>query len=364
MNAIINEVLSKYNLSISESIDTAQVRIYKVDLANTTFNTISGVKKVRLDLEIALDDESINVYRQGRYIYIEQKKELDIIPFKSIVYKDFYNRPGLLLALGKDFNGNAIITDLSKAPHILVAGSTGSGKSETVHSMLASLISRYSVQPVGISIIDMKGTEFRYCKNADFTLLIDNPHEAFKLLESCCNEMDRRYQELAEIDCADVKEAYEKGYTNDIRFVPQVIIIDELADLILQNKKVEKEIVRIAQKGRAAGMHLIIATQSPRHDVVTGLIKANIPTKIALQTTNAIESRIIIGTNGAEKLYGMGDMFFQKGGSKPIRLQGAYVCDNDKLELKGLIEQRNILLGRPQESSKDSFLKKLLRKVA
>lgn len=352
MKQIITNVLSKYNLAISDTIEAAQVIVYKVDLINTDFNTISGVKKIKIDLEIALDDESINVYRQGRYIFIEQRKTLDIIPFKSVVYKNFYNLPGLLLALGKDFQGKAIFTDLSKAPHILVAGSTGSGKSETLQAMLASLISRYSIQPVGLSIIDMKGTEFRYCEKADFVLLVDKAREAHKLLQAFCSEMDRRYNELAEVGCLDVKEAYECGYINDIRFVPQVLIIDELADLILQNKKVENELVRIAQKGRAAGIHMILATQSPRHDVLTGLIKANITTKIALQTTSAVESRIILGTAGAEKLFGKGDMLFVKGGNQPIRIQGAYVSDDDKAELKKLIDERNKLLGRSGERKK------------
>lgn len=358
MKQTINSVLLQFGLAINETIETSQVIVYKVDLANSPLNTINSVKKIRTALEVALDDESINVYRQGRYINIETKKALDIVPFKSIVYKDFYDKSGLMLALGKDFNGQAVITNLAKAPHILVAGSTGSGKSETLHSILASLVSRYGTQPVGISIVDMKGTEFRYCKDADFVLLVDNHKDALNLLTASCIEMDQRYKDLAEIDCADVSEAYEKGYVNDTRFVPQVIIIDELADLILQNRNVEKQIVRIAQKGRAAGMHLVIATQSPRRDVVTGLIKANIPCKIALQTTNVFESRIILGTNGAEKLYGKGDMLFQIGGAKPIRLQGAYVCDNDKAELKALIEQRNIALGRIKQEKK-SWIQKL-----
>jgi S-DNA-T family DNA segregation ATPase FtsK/SpoIIIE len=354
----INNVLSNYNLSVSDKIDSAQATTYRVDLANTPSGVISKLNKISLELKIALDDDSINVYRQGRYLYIERKKSLDVVKFKAAIDNNFFSKSGLLLALGKDLHGNKVVTNLSKAPHILVAGCTGSGKSETLHSMLASLISRYSIQPVGITIIDMKGTEFRYCKDADFVWMIDDSDNAFKALQSFCIEMDTRYKELAEIDCADVSEAYEKGYLKDKRFIPQVIIIDELADLMLKNKKVENEIVRIAQKGRAAGLHLILATQRPSHDVITGLIKANIPVKIALATSTALDSRIILGVNGAEKLYGKGDMLFSDGNDVK-RLQGAFVTNDDKNELKGLIEKRNNLLN---VAPKKSFIKRLFKK--
>ncbi len=360
---IINQVLSKYNLAILDKIDAAQTSTYRVDLAQTEYNTISKVNKISLELKVALDDDAVNVYRQGRYLNIERRKLLDVIKFKSIIDSDFYKRPGLLLALGKDLQGNRVHTDLAKAPHMLIAGATGSGKSETVHTILASLISRYATQPCGITIIDMKGTEFRYCKDADFVWLIDTVNDAFKALRSFCIEMDKIYKELAEIDCADVSEAYEKGYDKDVRFVPQVIIIDELADLMLQNRQVEKEIIRIAQKGRAAGLHLILATQRPSRDVVTGLIKANVPTKIALATSTAVDSRVILDEGGAERLYGKGDMLFKKNGGSPIRLQGAYVSDEDKQELKALIDKRNAALGLNENSKNSKGLKGFIKKL-
>ena len=359
---IINQVLSKYNLAILDKIDAAQTSTYRVDLAQTEYNTISKVNRISLELKVALNDDAVNVYRQGRYLNIERRKLLDVVKFKSIIDSNFYKRPGLLLALGKDLQGNRVHTDLAKAPHMLIAGATGSGKSETVHAILASLISRNAAQPCAITIIDMKGTEFRYCKDADFVWLIDSVNDALRALQAFCIEMDTRYKELAEIDCADVSEAYEKGYNKDVRFVPQVIIIDELADLMLQNRQVEKEIIRIAQKGRAAGLHLILATQRPSRDVVTGLIKANVPTKIALATSTAVNSRVILDEGGAERLYGKGDMLFKKNGGSPIRLQGAYVSDEDKQELKALIDKRNAALGYNKNSKGlKGFIKKLFK---
>ena len=185
----------------------------------------------------------------------------------------------------------------------------------------------YGHNAPGIAIIDIKGTEYNKYQNAYPVTIVKDADGAMEVLETLVNIMQNRYKILADAHCDDIQEYREKG--NKMQSL--VCIIDELADLMLQNRKVEDYIVRIAQKARACGIHLVIGTQSPRADVVTGLIKANMPFRIALNTTNALESRIVLDENGAEKLFGKGDMLIKKGGNKPIHAQGCYVCDDDKM---------------------------------
>lgn len=331
--ANINQIFASYGLKVDEVIEASQVIRYIINLP-LDIKLQGRIRKATKDIEYALSSalksDEINYTHSQDKLIIERKGAFNILPFGDLFTANFLKATdGLMLMLGQDLNGKAVYTDLAKAPHILIAGTTGSGKSETIHSIIASLLMRYAYghNAPGIAIIDIKGTEYNKYQDAYPVTIVKDADGAMEVLETLVNIMQNRYKILAEAHCDDIQEYREKG--NKMQSL--VCIIDELADLMLQNRKVEDYIVRIAQKARACGIHLVIGTQSPRADVVTGLIKANMPFRIALNTTNALESRIVLDENGAEKLFGKGDMLIKKGGNKPIHAQGCYVCDDDKM---------------------------------
>lgn len=331
--ANINQIFASYGLKVDEVIEASQVIRYIINLP-LDIKLQGRIRKATKDIEYALSSalksDEINYTHSQDKLIIERKGAFNILPFGDLFTANFLKATdGLMLMLGQDLNGKAVYTDLAKAPHILIAGTTGSGKSETIHSIIASLLMRYAYghNAPGIAIIDIKGTEYNKYQDAYPVTIVKDADGAMEVLETLVNIMQNRYKILADAHCDDIQEYREKG--NKMQSL--VCIIDELADLMLQNRKVEDYIVRIAQKARACGIHLVIGTQSPRADVVTGLIKANMPFRIALNTTNALESRIVLDENGAEKLFGKGDMLIKKGGNKPIHAQGCYVCDDDKM---------------------------------
>ena len=249
-----------------------------------------------------------------------------------VSFNDFRNglhTSNLNLVLGKDEDGKKVITNLSKAPHILVGGTTGSGKSELLHCFVASLIEGMDYTDVELCIIDPKRSEFSPYRNCPKIKLCTEMSDACECLKIGVDIMESRY---ATLEKSGAKDIYH--YAGNEKMYPIVFIIDELADLMQQCPESEQYIVRIAQKARACGIHLILGTQSPRRDVVTGLIKSNVPTKIALHTSNQVESRIILDQIGAENLLGKGDMFYMANGAfKPIRIQSAYVDEATKSSL-------------------------------
>ena len=239
------------------------------------------------------------------------------------------------IALGKDIAGVAQVADLCKMPHLLIAGSTGSGKSVCVNSIIMSLLFRSSPEDVKLLLIDPKVVELAEYNGIPHLLMpvVTEPRKAAGALGGAVQEMERRYHLFAENNVRDIK-SFNKLAANDpnLEKMPYIaIIIDELADLMMVvGKDVEDSICRIAQKARAAGMHLIVATQRPSVDVITGLIKANIPSRIAFAVSSQIDSRTILDSGGAEKLLGNGDMLFLPvGASKPVRVQGTFVTDEE-----------------------------------
>ena len=239
------------------------------------------------------------------------------------------------IALGKDIAGVAQVADLCKMPHLLIAGSTGSGKSVCVNSIIMSLVFRSSPEDVKLLLIDPKVVELAEYNGIPHLLMpvVTEPKKAAGALGSAVQEMERRYRLFAENNVRDIK-SFNKLAANDpnLEKMPYIaIIIDELADLMMVvGKDVEDSICRIAQKARAAGMHLIVATQRPSVDVITGLIKANIPSRIAFAVSSQVDSRTILDGAGAEKLLGMGDMLFMPvGAPKPTRIQGTFVRDEE-----------------------------------
>lgn len=271
--------------------------------------------------------------------------------FDSPVYKQ--SKSKLTLALGKDISGNVIVTDLAKMPHLLVAGTTGSGKSVAINAMILSILFQATPDEVKFIMIDPKMVELSFYQDIPHLLspVVTDMNQAANALKWTVAEMERRYKIMAKVGCKNiisfnqkVQDAVNKNepirnpltldLSIDDNLAPWpyiVVIIDELADLMMvTGKKIEQYIARIAQKARAVGIHLIVATQRPSVDVITGLIKANIPARISFQVSSKIDSRTILDQMGAETLLGQGDMLFlQPGSGFPQRIHGAYVNDDE-----------------------------------
>ena len=238
-------------------------------------------------------------------------------------------------ALGKDISGEGIIGNIAKLPHLLIAGTTGSGKSVCMNSLILSLLFKARPDEVKLIMIDPKMVELGIYNGIPhlFVPVVTDPKKAAGALQWATVEMLKRYRLFSEANVRDI-ESYNRVCTEKGEAIlPQVVIvIDELADLMMvAAKEVEESICRVAQMGRAAGMHLVIATQRPSADVITGLMKANVPSRIAFAVSSAMESRIILDQAGAEKLVGMGDMLYSPiGVGKPVRIQGAFVSDEER----------------------------------
>jgi len=247
------------------------------------------------------------------------------------------SKSNLTVALGKDIEGNVAVTDLSKMPHLLVAGTTGSGKSVSINSMIISLLYKATKEDVRLILIDPKKVEFTKYDGIPHLLVpvVTDPRKSAGALAWAVQEMLKRYNLFAENKVRDL-ESYNnlaaKETGEELEPLPRIIIfIDEFADLMMEcPSEVEESVIRLAQMARAAGMHLVIATQRPAADVITGLIRSNIPSRLALAVKYESESRIILGSQGAEKLLGYGDMLFEPISSKTaLRIQGCYVSDRE-----------------------------------
>ncbi len=264
----------------------------------------------------------------------------------------------LAAALGKDVHGRAQMVNLATMPHVLIAGATGAGKSSLVNSFITSILMRATPDDVRLVLIDPKRVELSHFAEVPHLLtpVIVHPKRATEALEWIVREMEMRYETLATVGVRDI-DGYEEGLRDGTLRLPVghqdryqhmpyiVVVIDELADLMMvAPRAVEDAICRIAQMARAVGIHLVVATQRPSVDVVTGLIKANIPSRIALMTSSQADSRVVLDQNGAEKLVGHGDMLFAPANaSKPVRLQGAWVTEAEIHEISGFIrEQRAV----------------------
>ena len=241
----------------------------------------------------------------------------------------------LTFAVGKDITGNIILGDIAKMPHVIIAGTTGSGKSVCTRSIIMSILFNATPDEVKLILIDPKIVEFKIFEGIPHLLIpiVTDVKKAAGALGWAVNEMMRRYQTFADAGANDLKSYNELAELDgDMAKIPQIVIfIDELADMMLvAGKEVEDSICRLAQMGRAAGMHLVVATQRPTTDVITGLIKANIPSRIALSVKSQIDSRTIIDMAGADKLLGNGDMLYMPiGTGEPVRVQGCFASNKD-----------------------------------
>ena len=276
-------------------------------------------------------------------------REISSVGFREVLEATWQNNGAnkILVALGKDIMGTSILADLSKMPHLLVAGSTGSGKSVCINTIICSILMRYKPDEVKLVLVDPKKVELTNYNGIPHLLcpVVSDPKKASVVLQKVVAEMEKRYDIFAEKEVKNIagyndlieKERKKNPDINTARMPYIVVIIDELADLMLvASKEVQDSIMRITQMARAAGIHLIVATQRPSTDIITGVIKNNIPSRIAFSVSSAIDSRTILDASGAESLLGKGDMLYlPMGESHTTRIQGCFISDN---EISKLIE--------------------------
>jgi S-DNA-T family DNA segregation ATPase FtsK/SpoIIIE len=318
------------------------------------FEPAPGVKINRVvslsdDLALALKAQGVRVSPiSGKSaIGIEVPNRLrETVSLREIVSADSFmkNHSRLTLALGKDIFGNPVVSDLAKMPHLLVAGATGSGKSVSINSMVMSILYKASPKEVKMLMIDPKLLELSAYEGIPHLIspVITNPKEAAEALRKMVFEMENRYRLLAQKSTKNI-ENYNKVVSEEEQLPYIVIFIDELADLMFASaNEVEDAIARLAQMARASGIHLVLATQRPSVDVITGVIKANFPARISFQVTTRIDSRTILDAQGAEQLLGKGDMLFMLPGIKIIRIHGALITEDEIKAVTDFIREQGV----------------------
>ena len=332
-----------YSFGVSAKVENVSVgpAITRYELKPAEGVRVSKIANLADDIALNLAAETIRIEapipgKQAVGIEVPNK-EKEVVHFREVLDSPEFreNKSKLTIGLGKDVAGKVQLADIAKMPHVLIAGSTGSGKSVCINTIITSIIYNAKPSEVKFVMVDPKVVELSVYNGIPHLLIpvVTDPRKAAGALAWAVQEMDDRYNKFASKGVRDLKgynKAIEKE--NELGKLPQiVIIIDELADLMMVAKNdVEDAICRLAQKARAAGMHLVIATQRPSVDVITGLIKANIPSRIAFAVSSQVDSRTILDSIGAEKLLGKGDMlFFPAGAPKPSRVQGAFVSDDE-----------------------------------
>ncbi len=331
-NVSVGPAITRYELKPAEGVRVSKIANLADDIALNL-----AAKTIRIEAPIP--------GKQAVGIEVPNE-ESEVVHIRDILETDLFknHKSKLAFALGKDVSGDAIVTDIAKMPHVLIAGATGSGKSVCINTLISSIIYKAKPSEVKLVMIDPKIVELSVYNGIPHLLIpvVTDPKKAAGALAWAVQEMENRYTMFASKGVRDLK-GYNEAVEKDDNFgkLPHiVIIIDELADLMMVAKgDVEDAICRLAQKARAAGMHLVIATQRPSVDVITGLIKANIPSRIAFAVSSQVDSRTILDQVGAEKLLGKGDMlFFPTGAPKPVRIQGAFISDKEVEKLVNFVK--------------------------
>ncbi|WP_164861243.1 DNA translocase FtsK [Helicobacter pylori] len=345
----IQDLLSKLR---TFKIDGDIIRTYSGPIVTTfEFRPAPNVKVSRIlglsdDLAMTLCAESIRIQAPIRgkdVVGIEiPNSQSQIIYLREILESELFQKSSspLTLALGKDIVGNPFITDLKKLPHLLIAGTTGSGKSVGVNAMILSLLYKNPPDQLKLVMIDPKMVEFSIYADIPHLLtpIITDPKKAIGALQSVAKEMERRYSLMSEYKVKTIDSYNEQAENNGVEAFPYlIVVIDELADLMMTGgKEAEFPIARIAQMGRASGLHLIVATQRPSVDVVTGLIKTNLPSRVSFRVGTKIDSKVILDTDGAQSLLGRGDMLFTPPGANGlVRLHAPFATED---EIKKIVD--------------------------
>lgn len=343
------ETLASFNIDarITNIIRGPSITRYEVQLKQgIRFSRLTSLSD---DIALSLAAQSVRIAaipdKVAVGIEVPNKHVSTVYIRECLASSEFADNPSrVAFALGKDITGKCIVWDIAKLPHMLVAGTTGSGKSVCVNSLLISLLYKSTPDEVKFIMIDPKIIELGVYNGIPHLLtpVVTDPKKAAGALQWAVYEMMRRYKQMADLGVRSIFEynaeverrrsmPEEPGDEDRVKMAQIVIVVDELADLMLSSpREVEEAICRLAQMARAAGMHLIIATQRPSADVITGLMKANIPSRIAFAVSSALDSRIILDAQGAERLVGRGDMLFSPvGSSKPIRIQGCFISSDE-----------------------------------
>ena len=342
-----------YSFGVSAKVENVSVgpAITRYELKPAEGVRVSKIANLADDIALNLAAETIRIEapipgKQAVGIEVPNK-EKEAVHLREVLESNEFrnNKSKLTVGLGKDVAGNIQLADIAKMPHVLIAGSTGSGKSVCINTIISSIIYNSKPSEVKMVMVDPKVVELSVYNGIPHLLIpvVTDPKKAAGALAWAVQEMENRYNLFATKGVRDIK-GYNKVMEKEENLgkLPQiVIIVDELADLMMvAAKDVEEAICRLAQKARAAGMHLVIATQRPSVDVITGLIKANVPSRIAFAVSSQIDSRTILDSVGAEKLLGKGDMlFFPTGEPKPVRVQGAFVSDEEVEKIVDFVKQ-------------------------
>ncbi len=345
---ILQETLQSFNIDAKILNASQGPAVTRYELEPAAGVKVSKIVHLADDiaLKLAATDIRIEAPIPGKAaVGIEvPNKKLSGVTIRDVLDTDAFKNTvgGVPVSLGKDIAGNPVIADLTKMPHLLVAGSTGSGKSVCINTFIASILFKQRPEDVKLILIDPKVVELSNYNGIPHLLtpVVTDPKKAASVLRWAVREMDDRYKRFALTKTRDISRYNELHPEEAMPFV--VIIIDELADLMMvASNDVEESICRLAQKARACGMHLVLATQRPSVDVLTGLIKANVPSRIAFAVSSQIDSRTILDMAGAEKLIGKGDMlFYPMGASKPLRVQGAFISDAEIDKMTEFIKQQ------------------------
>ena len=347
----LNETLASFNIDahIINVTRGPSVTRYEVELdKGVRLNKLTGCAD---DIALSLGASGVRIAAVPGKISVVgievPNRAVTTVSLREVIDSGEFNKAKSKssIALGKSIEGSAVVGNIAKMPHLLIAGTTGSGKSVCMNSIIISLLYKAGPEDVKLIMVDPKMVELGIYNGIPHLLIpvVTDPKKAAGSLQWAVTEMLRRYKMMSDLGVRDL-ESYNSIVMNEEggKKLPQVvIIIDELADLMMvAAKEVEDSICRIAQMGRAAGMHLIIATQRPSANVITGLMKANIPSRIAFSVASAMESRIILDTMGAEKLVGKGDMLYAPIGSgKPLRVQGCFVTDSEVESVAGYVKE-------------------------
>lgn len=334
---IIRRKLEQFNIHVTMKDAHVGPTVIQYTLKPAEDVKLSKITGLKNDLALALSSAAIRIEAPipGKgLVGIEiPAHERSTVHLGSIIRSPLFQKESgdLKLVLGRDVSGSPIVADLTKMPHILVAGQTGAGKSIGINSFLISLLYQHSPETLRLIMVDPKRVELTNYNNIPHLLtpVITDPDKALQSLKWAVSEMNRRYKELARHGKRNIDEYNDTFPDNKLPFI--VVVIDELADLMMAaSKEIEATICRLAQMARATGIHLIIATQRPSVDVITGLIKANIPTRLSYTVATGTDSRTIIDSVGAEDLLGMGDMLYLASNmAKPLRVQGAFVSTKE-----------------------------------